>query len=100
MTKTDAYLESLRSIAETQAGRDVIRHIIFVMAHVNIMSLTADPHITAANEGARSVGIALTNHLCDVAPNLYIQLLKEEIESHDRDSNSPSDRAADAILTG
>lgn len=68
----------LKSVLETDAGRRVFRRIL---NHTGVNSASFTPNqsdVTAFREGRRDVGLWLNDLLLSL-PDLYIQLMTEEI---------------------
>lgn len=69
-------LADMRAQMVTEFGRRMV-HRMLVRAHVFEQSFSADPYITAFNEGQRSQGLAVLAELMAACPEHYLTMIQE-----------------------
>jgi len=68
----------LAHILSDRKARAFMWHVIDEICHVNVTSVQiGDPHLTAFNEGARQVGVALMNRIKDHDIEQWVTMLRE-----------------------
>ena len=76
----------LYNLMNSAAGRNIIGRILSTRSPY-AKSFTADPYITAFNEGLRWAGCLIVNDLIRVCPELYMQLQMETINKGKETTN-------------
>lgn len=83
----------LHGVMESTVGRRVIWRILDEIAGVARQSFTGDDAETNFREGARAVGLKLTEQLFRVCPTEYVHMLTEELAARQEEQLHRDDAA-------
>ena len=73
------YIEDLKSVLQTKAGRNVLWRMM-EQANVFGLSYTGEVNSTFFNEGARNIGNRLLIQIQQASPELFLLMQKEYME--------------------
>ena len=73
------YIEDLRSVLKTSAGRNVLWQVL-EQANVFGISYTGESNSTFFNEGMRNIGNRLLAHIQQANPDAFLLMQKEHIK--------------------
>lgn len=69
-------VEDFRAVMGTPAGQRVMRRIIEQAGIFRLSFAGEHPHTTSFNEGARNIGLFLTNEIIEICPEKWVELMK------------------------
>jgi len=78
--------EDLRKVVSTEHGRRFYWKILDRCKVMKITYVAGDPYATAFNEGARFLGNSLLKEIHNVAPNSYVKMWNEYLESNKKEN--------------
>lgn len=113
MAKKDARLakelrdNQLREVLSTPAGKALVWRLMTGVSGVFAQSFSSDLAIAGFNEGKRSVGLVLMREAQRVAPEAYLEMIRERItadlmalepekEDADADDEPPENKSSHA----
>ncbi|WP_347989485.1 hypothetical protein [Methylomonas sp. AM2-LC] len=73
-------LNDLRTVLNTVQGRRVLSRIMYICHKDEQSFVPGAADLTAFNEGSRRVGVEISNWIRNDFPDLYIQLLSENLK--------------------